>query len=328
MKTAFIPAEWAPQQAMIIGFPSHPDLWPGHLLVDAQCEVAALCNILAEAQTCYVLVANQAAQLAAKRLLSHQAIIMMFNFGDIWFRDIAPIFKNARQALRFRHNGWGKKYCYRYDNCAAERLAAYFNLDAQAFDFVLEGGALEHNGDGAILTSRQCLLNKNRNAWSQACAEKHLTHAFNSTRIYWLDQGLAFDHTDGHIDNIARFIKADTVVCQDANGQDNPNTALYQKHQYDLLAQGLEVVTLPSPGLIKDAAGNIMPASHLNFIISNECVIFPHYLKNHLADKKYVDATEEILRDLFPDRDVMCLASNALLTGGGSFHCISQQIPR
>lgn len=324
----FIPAEWAPQQFVIVGFPSHHPLWSGSLLGEAQKEVAALCNLLAETQPCYVLVANEETAILAERMITHQAKIVRFDFGDIWFRDIAPIFKNPMQGLRFTHNGWGGKYLYPFDDCAARRLAEYFNLESQVFDFVLEGGAVEHNGEGAILTTRQCLLHKNRNGWDQGTAESQLKKAFNALTIYWLDEGLAFDHTDGHIDNTARFIDRKTVLCQCSTGDNDPNTEVYSRHPQELGEQGLDVTSIPSPGLIKDASGDIMPASHLNFVIGNERLIFPNYLKYAYADKKCVDEAKEMLSEIFSDREVITLPSNAILTGGGSFHCISQHIPR
>lgn len=328
MGSNVIPAEWADQEAIIVGFPSHPDLWPGSLLTQAQQEVAALCNHLAETQRCYVLVANKTSRHIAERLLTQQAHIIDFRFGDIWFRDIAPIFKNPDQALRFTHNGWGGKYLYKYDDCAAARLAKYFNVDTQVFDYVLEGGALEHNGNGAILTTRQCLLNANRNGWTQADAETQLKQTFNATDIFWLTEGLAFDHTDGHIDNSARFVNAHTVLCQQATGNDDPNAERYKRHVEEVKDQGLTPITIPSPGCIRDTQGNVMPASHLNFVIGNQRVIFPHYLTHTKASRRSIDATKERLGDLFPHREIMSSASHALLTGGGSFHCISQHIPK
>ena len=327
-----IRSEWCPQDAIIIGFPSHHSLWPGHLLASARQEVASLCNAIASSQTCYLMVANQASEAAAKKLVSRDVDIILFDFGDIWFRDIAPIFsaaskQGAKQALRFRHNGWGKKYCYEHDDTVALRLCEHFNVDSTSFAFVLEGGALEHNGAGAILTTRQCLLHKNRNGWSELKAEAELKNAFSAEKIYWLNQGLAFDHTDGHIDNIARFVGPSSVLIQTPNGVTDPNTPLYQQIESELKAQGLSCLKMPSPGRILDDDGEVMPASHLNYIISNELVIFPHYLKNGRADNKAIQHCTELLQQVFPSRTVLSLPSNALLTGGGSFHCISQHIP-
>ncbi len=323
-----IPAEWATQDAILVGFPSHQALWEGALLSEARQEVAALCNNLSEVQTCHVMVANHDSEQSARKLLSSRCHIHRFDFGDIWFRDIAPIFFNPAQALRFNHNGWGKKYLYPFDDRVAARCEDYFKVNTQHFDFVLEGGALDHNGRGDILTTKQCLLNANRNHWSQPQAEDILRQAFNANNIYWLNNGLSFDHTDGHVDNAARFINPQTILCQQATGNDDPNAGLYNSHMIELQDQGLLTNTIPSPGLIKDANGNIMPASHLNFVLANELVIFPHYLKYTFANKMSVDETKEKLSDMFQGREVLSLPSNALLTGGGSFHCITQNIPK
>lgn len=327
-----VPSEWNKQDAIIIGFPSHHDLWPGHLLRSAQKEVADLCNAISSSQTCYLMVANQASRSAAKKLINPNVDIIVFDFGDVWFRDISPIIigsapNEAKQALRFQHNGWGGKYCYQYDDTVAERLSEHFKLKSKSFPFVLEGGALEHNGSDAILTTRQCLLNKNRNDWTEAKAEQELKSAFSANKIYWLNQGLAFDHTDGHIDNIARFVRPDTVLIQTANGTTDPNALLYQQIESELIAQGLSCYKMPSPGRILDDDGEIMPASHLNYIITNKHIIFPHYLKNGRRDDNVIQQCCELLQQLFPTRVVLSLPSNALLSGGGSFHCISQHIP-
>ena len=201
-------------------------------------------------------------------------------------------------------------------------MAAVAGVDVRVFDFVLEGGALEHNGAGTILTTRQCLLNPNRNpGWTQTIAEAHLQEAFHCRRVLWLDGGLANDHTDGHIDNLARFVAEDAVVCPLPSGTDDPNAALYATVAAALREMGLSVHGIPSPGRVCDEEGVVMPASHMNFIVGNQTVVVPTY------DNKYGDAAVNALRSLFPDRKVVGVASRHLLTGGGSFHCITQQEP-
>jgi len=327
MTKAYVPAEWAKQEAVMVGFPSHQSLWEGSLLQEARQEVANLCNALSEVQPCYVVVANAETQALAQKMLSSRATIIRLDFGDIWLRDIAPIFKSPKQALRFVHNGWGGKYLYPFDDSFAERVADALEVDTQFHDFILEGGALEHNGVGAILTTKQCLLHVNRNRWQQGEAQEHLLQAFNAERVYWLNEGLAFDHTDGHIDNAARFVNTDTVLCHRSQGVDDPNAKLYLEHSVELCDQGLKLETVVSPGLIKDASGEVMPASHLNFVLANDLLIFPNYLKYRFANKACVDEAKEKLAHLYPSREVLSFPSNAILTGGGSFHCISQHIP-
>ena len=187
---------------------------------------------------------------------------------------------------------------------------------------MLEGGALEHNGDGTILTTRQCLLNPNRNpGWDQVSAERVLTDALACSRVLWLQDGLHNDHTDGHIDNLARFIAQDTVVCQVPSGADDPNAALYESIVIQLQAMGLNVQVIPSPGKTVNGGGEILPASHMNFIIGNDTVVVPVY------NAQLGDTAVKALQRLMPDRRVVGVASTHLLSGGGSFHCITQQQP-
>src|SRR5690606_23037926 len=142
--------------------------------------------------------------------LGTTAEVIPARFGDIWLRDTGPIFMTGDQCLRFATNGWGGKYLYEFDDEVGDTVAEISGATITRHHFVLEGGALDHNGEGAILSTRQCLLNKNRNNWQQDEAEKALTQAFNASRIYWLDDGLLYDHTDGHVDNLARFVNRDT----------------------------------------------------------------------------------------------------------------------
>src|SRR5699024_11834255 len=150
-------------------------------------------------------------------------------------------------------------------------------------------------------------------------AEAAFKEAFNCLKVIWLDKGLVGDHTDGHIDNLARFVGDNTVLCHRAFGEDDPNAALYEKTAADLRAQGVEVVQIPSPGLVHDDHGAMMPASHMNFIISNAVIVVPTY--GTASAEEAVAA----IAALFPQHQVVGSPSNAILTGGGSFHCITQQ---
>jgi agmatine deiminase len=325
-----VPAEWTPHRAMWVGFPSHADLWQEDL-GDAQAEVAALVRALAATggETVRLLVHGEDALTAARDLLGDLPRVEFVpgQFGDIWLRDTGPIVVGDR-AIAFRFNGWGGKYVLPHDDTVSRQIADHARLDLQAHDFVLEGGALDHDGEGTILTTRQCLLNPNRNAgWEQAAAEAALVASLGAEKVLWLGDGLRNDHTDGHVDNLARFVAPGVVACPIAYGDDDPNAAVYDEtarllaSMTDARRRPLKVVRIPSPGRIVNEDGEVIPASHMNFLIANRAVIVPTYAETSGR------AAVEAFRALFPDREVVGLPSVAILTGGGSFHCISQQEP-
>jgi agmatine deiminase len=332
--TAIVPAEWSAHRALWLGFPSHADLWAEDL-ASAQVEAAALARALAGpgGERVRLLVCGAAAQAEAARLLADVAGVEIVpgRFGDIWLRDTGPIFlvrDGARRAAGFRFNGWGGKYVLEGDAAVAGQIAEAADTRLEAHDFVLEGGALDHDGLGTVLTTRQCLLNPNRNpGWTQAAAETALTEALGARKVLWLGEGLANDHTDGHVDNLARFVGPGIVACPIAWGRDDPNAEAYDDAARRLAAMTdargvpLQVARIASPGRIEDDDGQVVPASHMNFLIANRAVIAPIY------DEAAGAFAVEALRSLFPERAVIGLPSRALLTGGGSFHCISQQEP-
>lgn len=324
-----VPAEWAPHKAMWVGFPSHAELWEADL-APAQAEAAALAKALAGLGREHVkLLANgEAAASAAHEQLGEFPNIDIVDgrFGDIWLRDTGPIFTGPGTATAFKFNGWGEKYRLEGDEEVAERLAGAAALSR--VDFVLEGGALDHDGAGTVLTTRQCLLNPNRNrGWREADAEAALAEALGVRKVLWLEQGLMNDHTDGHVDNVARFVAPGVVACPASYGEDDPNAAVYDAIARALAgftdAEGkpLEVARLPSPGRLMGPDHRVQPASHMNFIIANEAVVVPIY------DARAGAWAVEALEVLFPRRKVIGLPARALITGGGAFHCITQQEP-
>jgi agmatine deiminase len=324
-----ITAEWSPHRAIWVGFPSHPELWEANL-APAQAEVAALARALAGpgGERVRLLVSGEAAASEAARLCGEGVEIVLGRFGDIWLRDTGPIFGGGA-AAGFRFNGWGGKYVLDGDEAVAEQLAEAAGVPLARHDVVLEGGALDHDGEGTALTTRQCLLNRNRNpGWTQATAEAALGEALGVRKVVWLGDGLLNDHTDGHVDNLARFVAPGVVAVPVGFGFGDPHAGVYDAAARDLAAasdaagRALKVVRLPSPGRIAGDDGASVPASHMNFIIANRAVIAPTY--GDAAASKWA---LEGLEALFPGREVIGLPSRALLTGGGSFHCITQQEP-
>ncbi|QNN66075.1 agmatine deiminase family protein [Sphingomonas rhizophila] len=319
------PAEWAPHDAVWIGFPSDASLWEDDL-APAQAEVAAFAEAIhadGAGEEVRLVAADETAAAAARRLAPF-ATVVVEPFGDIWLRDTGAIIVGTsadRRAQGFRFNGWGDKYDLPGDDTIGERLATGAGLAYSKADWVLEGGAIDGDGTGTFLTTEQCLLNPNRNpGFDQEEVETRLRRDLGATMVVWLGDGLENDHTDGHVDNLARFVGVGRVVVPEAT-DDDPNADAYAEAAVALLDADLEVVAIPSPGRV-ERDGEIIPASYMNFYIGNAAVVVPQYGSPNDA------VAVAALQDIFPDRRVIGLRADHVLTGGGSFHCISQQVPQ
>ncbi|HEX7873130.1 MAG TPA: agmatine deiminase family protein [Sphingobium sp.] len=322
-----MPAEWASQDWLWIGFPGDPAEWPDDL-PGAQHQVAAFASAVhagGRGQPVRLIARTQDDAVTA-RALAHAGVEVIHEpFGDIWLRDSGPIgiaTETGKRALSgFGFNGWGGKFDMPGDQDIGERLAAPTGLPFTKFDLVCEGGSLDTDGTGLFVTTAQCLLNPNRNPAPQADAiEAVLAEALGLNRMLWLGDGLINDHTDGHVDNLARFVAPGVLAIPQATTGDDPNEFIYADAAARALAFGVEVVRLPSVGLY-EIDGDVVPASYMNFLIVNAVVVVPQYGAPNDA------AAVEALRPFFPGRDVIGLPSTALLRGGGSFHCCSQQMP-
>ena len=316
--------EWAPHEAVWIGFPSDPALWLADL-EPAEREVAAFAAAVhadGRGEQVRLVAAHEDAAQAARALCPFAEVIVE-PFGDIWLRDTGPIVTGSgatRRAQGFGFNGWGGKYSLAGDEDINARLAASAGLPFEQADWVLEGGAIDQDGSGCVLTTEQCLLNPNRNALDRAEVVMRLNRDLGFERVVWLGQGLANDHTDGHVDNLARFVAPGRVAIP-TPAADDPNAAVYKDAAHRLAAARLDLVNLPSPGRITDGDGEIIPASYMNFYIGNATVVVPQYGAPN--DQGAVD----VVQALFPGRVAIGLRADHILTGGGSFHCISQQVP-
>ncbi len=329
-----VPAEWAPHQAMWLGFPSHADLWLDDLDA-ARAEVAALARALAGpgAEHVRLMTGSPEGEAAARAMLGDVAGVEIVPgaFGDIWLRDTGPIFGQGEAGPRaqgFGFNGWGGKYELEHDDTVASQIASAAGVPLDAHPFILEGGAVDHDGEGTVLTTGQCVLNPNRNpGWTEAEAEAALAGSLGARKVLWLGEGLTNDHTDGHVDNLARFVAPGVVACPVAWGRGDPNSRAYDDAAQrlagmsDAAGRRLQVMRIPSPGWIEGEDGRPLPASHMNFLIANKAVIVPLYAERPGA------LAVQALEHLFPGRQVIGLPSTAILTGGGSFHCITQQEP-
>ncbi len=328
-----IPAEWSPHRAMWVGWPSHVELWEDKLEA-AQAEVEALVRALAGPgrERVKLMVGHDEAVDDARARFDGVAGVEVVpgRFGDIWLRDTGPIFGPASTAAHaFVFNGWGGKYDFPHDDEVADQIGQAAGVPLTRHDFILEGGALDHDGAGAILTTRQCLLNPNRNpGWTEAAAEAALAASLGARKVVWLGDGLLNDHTDGHVDNLARFVAPGVVAAPVGYGRNDPNHEAYDAAAAAIAAatdadgRPLKVLRIPSPGLVLDDDERPVPASHMNFLIANGAVIVPTY-----GEETAARLAGEALATVFPDREIVLLPSLAILTGGGSFHCISQQEP-
>lgn len=320
------PAEWEKHDAVWIGFPGNPAEWP-HQLAQAQQQVAAFANAVADqgrGENVLLVCRNEAEAAIANALVETGVQVVVATFGDIWLRDTGPLIMTDGEhgiGQQFRFNGWGGKFEMAGDQDIGPRLAADRALPLASHDWILEGGAIDGDGTGTLVTTEQCVLNRNRNhGLSKDDVRQRLADALHISNICWLGDGLVADHTDGHVDNLARFVAPQTIAIPQADQADDPNHEIFEDAAQQALAAGLQLVRLPSVGryLID---GDIAPASYMNFYIGNRVIAVPQY--GAANDQKAVDQ----LAALFPDRTVIGLPSDALLRGGGSFHCISQQIP-
>ena len=316
--------EWAPHESVWIGFPSDPELWLGDLK-PAEREVAAFAEAVhagGRGEKVRLVAAHESVAESALKLAPFADVITE-PFGDIWLRDTGPIVLGSgqnRRAQVFGFNGWGGKYDLPGDQDVGERLARNAGLSFAKSDWILEGGAIDGDGSGTVITTEQCLLNPNRNTLSREETEERLSEDLGFERVVWLGSGLLNDHTDGHVDNLARFVAPGRVAIPNPS-KDDPNEAVYRDAARRLRSTNLDLVTLPSPGRVLGEDGDVIPASYMNFYIGNAAVVVPQYgVPNDRA-------AVEVVQALFPDRVAIGLRADHILTGGGSFHCISQQVP-
>jgi agmatine deiminase len=333
------PAEWAPQVATWLSWPHKEASWPGKL--EAVYPVyGEFVRLLAVKQEVHLNVNDEAmAEVARRRLEAvgadlDRVFLHLFPTDDAWCRDHGPAFvvnpaAEAPKALvDWGYNAWGDKYPpYEQDNQIPRRIAEYRQIPRFEAGIIMEGGSIEVNGHGSLLTTTACLLNPNRNPHlNQAQIEQYLRDYYGQEQILWLHDGIVGDDTDGHVDDLTRFVSRDTVVTVVETKPTDDNYALLQENLKLLkrfrLPDGspLQVLELPMPDpVVHD--GQRLPASYANFLIANGLVVVPTY--RCAQDQDALD----LLASCFPDRQVVGLDSTDIIWGLGSFHCLSQQEP-
>jgi agmatine deiminase len=321
-----MPAEWAPHERIWIGFPSFRSHW-GEPFADAQRQMAAFANAVhdgGQGETVHLIAGSNDAAFVAGEMVVPGVHIEKCHIGDIWLRDTGCIIACAngeRIARNFGFNGWGGRYNFDGDQGIGAELALKADLAVSDCDWMLEGGSIDVDGEGLAVTTTDCLLNPNRNpSLNKADIETRLARDLGITRLLWLGDGLANDHTDGHVDNLARFVGPNHLVIPIAADDNDPNAAIYADARAKAKAFGCQVTPLPSVGRFEQD-GIAVPASYMNFYIGNSVIVVPIY------GSKYDDDALAAIAPLFPDRRIVGLPADAVLTGGGSFHCSSQQVP-
>jgi agmatine deiminase len=318
--------EWAHHERVWIGFPAIREEW-GDAFDAARAQIADFGRAIADGGAGEIvhLICNTPRDAAiARDLVGSDVDVLVEPLGDVWLRDTAPIITGSgadRRAADFRFNGWGEKYLMPGDQDIGRRLADRFAFYRDPHDWVLEGGGIDWDGAGRVVTTEQCLLNPNRNpTLAREAIERGLKSALGVQQVLWLGEGLYGDHTDGHVDNLARFVGPRRLMLPVASGEDDPNAAIYADAHARAADWDVDIVSIPSPGRVM-LDGETLPASYMNFFIGNTVVAMPAY------GTAYDDAAAAVLADCFPDRRIVPLPSIAILSGGGSFHCTSQQVP-
>lgn len=332
-----MPAEWTPHAATWTSWPFDDDLWEGYLERVRE-EFTALVATLARFEPVVLNVRDDEVEQDARRRLGERTALANVRFqrmplNDAWFRDNGPTFvrdDDGRVALvDWRFNAWGEKYApYDADDRAPAAVADALGALRFEAPFVMEGGAIDVNEQGVCLTTRSCLLSQRRNPnLGEADLERVLADYLGVRHVIWLEGGLEDDHTDGHIDTVVRFVDDDTIVCAVSEDEGDADYATLQRNLAGLKTlrsprgEPYRVVELPLPRERPRLGGRRLPRSYANFYIANGVVVVP----------VYGDANDEralsTLRPLFPEREVVGLAANALVTGGGAFHCVTQQQP-
>ncbi len=336
-----LPAEWEPQEAVQLAWPHDDTDWLP-CLEEITETYLRLTAIIADREQVVIVTPEPdvVKALLARRLTAEQQrniTLVGCPTNDTWSRDHAAITLTGnghRLMLDFRFNGWGEKFPSALDNQVNSVLAACKVYDAdwqQHLDFVLEGGSIESDGKGTLLTTSQCLLAPHRNQpLTQEDIERQLCHRLCVDRVLWLDHGnLDGDDTDGHIDTIARFAPADTIVYQGCRNAADSQYADLQQMVQQLEAfrtaegQPFRLLELPMPRPLFDGDGQRLPATYANFLVLNGAVVCPTYA-DEAADRR----AQEVLAEAFPDREIIPLDARSIILQHGSVHCITMQIPQ
>ncbi len=327
-----MPAEWEPHEATWLSWPKDPATFPPEIIDKVEAIYLKMIEELARGERVDLLVEDRETQDKVSSLLKSTRNVVFHHVHtvDVWIRDYGPIFvKNSEvAATKWRFNAWGNKYDdLKEDEYNGMQVARLSSKKIFETNMVLEGGSIDVNGSGICLTTKQCLLNGNRNPKMSASEiESTLRDYLGVRNLIWLDSGISGDDTDGHVDDIARFVGPRTVICMSEKDQNDENHATLSENLASLRGardqdgSELEVIILQMPGKVEAPDGRL-PASYANFYIANAAVLVP------IFDDQNDEHVIETLQRYFPDRRIVGIDCRPLVYGFGGIHCVTQQQP-
>lgn len=330
----YMPAEWELHERTFIEWPVRSSLVFPENYEEVSRGYANVIRAILEFEKVTVLV-NEDSEEYAKTFCGREAEFLIIPHNDGWCRDNGPTFLWDRDkklsAVNWRFNAWGERFPhYEIDNEVAPKILEYYGISYRNAPIVLEGGSIHVDGEGTLLTTRECLLNKNRNPkLSRDEIETEVKRQVGVTKIIWLNHGLFGDETDGHVDNVACFAKPGVILIQTCSDPEDPNYEItlenleILKDTEDACGRKMQIIEIPQPPA-RYYQGIRLTLSYLNFYMVNQGIILPVFGGNAIeTDQK----AEEILAKVFPDRRIVTVDGMALIKEGGNVHCITQQMP-
>jgi agmatine deiminase len=329
----FMPAEWYPHERCWMAWPCHLQTWSKIGLDKARIAYAQVAHAIAQYEPVTMLVhPNDEAQ--ARKLCRPEITIQLLPLNDSWTRDIGPTFLLNKEkhlaGVNWIHNAWGENYQeYDLDNKVSEIIIDTTKAQAFSAPLIMEGGSFHVDGEGTVLTTRECLLNANRNPQlSQQQIEQYLYDYLGTKKVIWLNRGLLEDETDGHIDEIACFIAPGKVLCLSTEDKEDANYAHMQenleilKSATDAQGRKLEVYTVEQPPATF-MHGERLTLSYINFYLANKGIVMPAF-----GHEEYDRAAYQLFTQLFPEHEITQIEALDVFAGGGGIHCITQQQPK
>jgi len=328
-----MPAEWEPRRRTFMEWPIREEVWPDGI-AEAKIAYASVAKTIAEFEELVMIVSPEWVE-QANNMCGDTVVYLPMEHDDSWIRDNGPTFlineRGGLAAVNWQFNAWGEKFSPFYqDNEVAQNLLAHYGIPKFDAPFVLEGGSIHVDGEGTLLTTQECLLNDNRNPdLSRLDIEKLLQQYLGVKTVIWLNQGLDGDETDGHVDNVACFVRPGVVVIQVCHDVQDPNYSRSQenlailKQAVDAMGRTLEVVTIEQPPL-RYSHGVRLSMSYLNYYPVLGGIIVPIFGQDAAHTDQAAIAT---LAQLYPDRKIVPIDGMPIIKGGGNVHCITQQMP-